>query len=162
MLRTSRPASAALAPTRRAVSASFRLLSPTSLRNSIATAPSFLAASTSSSGVSGGETIWLRPNFTARCIMCVSLKWIRIRRATLRATLDWASGVKGRARRRDDRRHGAGPLGLETGVGGDGGEVAVPGVGAVDLADPGRLDPVLQLDVVGIDKAELPVLHDRG
>src|SRR5271166_709402 len=100
MLRTSRPASAALTPTRLADSTSFRLLSPTSLRNSIATAPSFRAASTSSSGVSDGETIWLKPNFTWRCVMCISLKWIRIRRETPRATFDWASAVKGRARRR--------------------------------------------------------------
>src|SRR5208282_5085868 len=73
-----------------------------------------------------------------------------------------ASGVKSRARRSDDGRDGAGALGLETGVGSDGGKIAVPGVGAVDLAGPGRLDPVLQLDVVGVDETELPVLHDRG
>src|SRR5260370_41014633 len=73
-----------------------------------------------------------------------------------------ASGVKSRARRSDDGRDGAGALGLEAGVGGDGGKIAAPGRGAVDLAGPGRPDPILQLHVVGGAGTGLPVLRDGG
>ena len=57
---------------------------------------------------------------------------------------------------------GAGGLGLDQRVSGDGSNVAVPCGGAAGLTLECVVNPVLNLNVVGVDEAQDPVVLDLG